>query len=247
MGLFSLWTAITRGRGLETRGLTIPHLVIHLALCIVALVLNPYGLDLLRFLAGDLLLSRPITEWAPIPLLDFSSLWFKLAVIAVLLLAPWNGSWRRWDFVLTVIAALLALRYQRHTPLFAIAAAPLLAEGIQRIHGWLEKKANEWIFAAGMLAIALFQFHWMGRIHLENRFQLFVSPREYPTQAVDFLLHNGVRGNLAVPIDWGEYLIWKLYPEIRVSIDGRYTTAYPMEVIHDNWNWMEGKMDGEGY
>ncbi|MGH7771292.1 MAG: hypothetical protein ACREQA_03565 [Candidatus Binatia bacterium] len=241
LGLFSLWTAITKDRGVQPRGLTMARVFISFVLCVVALVLNPYGLDLLRFLAGDLLLSRPITEWGPIPLLDFSSLGFKLAVIAVLLLAPWNGSWRRWDFVLTVLAALLALRYQRHTPLFAIAAAPLLAEGIQRIHEWLEKKANESIFAVGMLAIALYQFHWVGRIHLEHRFQLFVSPREYPTQAVDFLLRNGVRGNLAVPFDWGEYLIWKLYPEVRVSIDGRYTTAYPTEVIRDNWDWMEGK------
>jgi hypothetical protein len=40
---------------------------------------------------------------------------------------------------------------------------------------------------------------------------------------------------------WGEYLIWKLYPEIRVSIDGRYTTAYPMEVIQEHWDWMKGK------
>jgi len=67
-----------------------------------------------------------------------------------------------------------------------------------------------------------------------------VHPLEYPTQAADFIRRNRIRGNTAVPFDWGEYFIWKLYPKVRVSIDGRFTTAYPSEVIHDDWEWMEG-------
>ena len=240
-GLFSLWSVIREQReGVETR-LIVIHILVPFMLSVLFLFLNPYGFSLLKFLAADLLLDRPITEWGLISFMDFSFLEFKLALLVVLLVAPWNGSWRRWDFILMVLAALLAFRYQRHTPLFAIVAAPFLAVGIQRIYHWIERGAREWVLAAGIFAVVFYQLHWIGRIHLEHRFQLVVSPLQYPTQAVDFLRRNGVRGNLAVPFDWGEYFIWKLYPEVRVSIDGRYTTAYPMEVIQDHWNWMEGK------
>jgi hypothetical protein len=83
----------------------------------------------------------------------------------------------------------------------------------------------------------------VGQIHWQTRFRIVVSPFDFPTQAADFLARNQIRGNLVVPFDWGEYFIWKLYPAGRVSIDGRYTTAYPLEVIRDSWAWMEGSDD----
>ena len=239
-GLFSFWTSL---RGLRNRDMkpVVTQVLIPLIISGIALFLNPYGLDLLSFLVRDLLLDRPITEWMPIPPFDFSFLEFKLALFFVIVFSARRDSWHRWDFILVLLTALLALRYQRHTPLFGIAAVPFLAAGIQRICHWLENAARESILAAGLLALALYQIFWTSRIHLQHRFQLVVSPLEYPTQAANFLQRNGVRGNLAVPFDWGEYLIWKLYPEVRVSIDGRYTTAYPMEVIQNHWDWMEGK------
>lgn len=243
LGLFAFWTAVHGWwNGRATRSV-ISYILVPFILSLLFLLLNPYGLDLLSFLARDLLLDRPITEWEMIPLLDLSFIEFKLALVAVFVLGLWSGSWRRWDFVLAVLAALFSVRYQRHMPLFAIAAAPFLAQGIEKVNHWMEGRVRKWILAVGILTIALYQLYWIGGIHLQHRFQLIVSPREYPTQASDFLRRNGVRGNLAVPFNWGEYLIWKLYPEVRVSIDGRYTTAYPMEVIQDHWNWMEGNKD----
>jgi hypothetical protein len=92
-----------------------------------------------------------------------------------------------------------------------------------------------------LLVAGVYQLHAIARIHWEHGFRIVVSPFEYPTQAAEFLQRNGIRGNLAVPFDWGEYFIWKLYPGSRVSIDGRYTSAYPMKVIRDSWWWMEGQ------
>ena len=244
LGLFTFWTAVHEWwNGRATRSV-ISYILVPFIPSLLFLLLNPYGLDLLSFLARDLLPDRPITEWEMIPLLDLSFIEFKLALVAVFVLGLWSGSWRRWDFVLVFLAALFSVRYQRHMPLFAIAAAPFLAQGVEKVNHWIEGRAREWVLALGIVAVALWQLHWMGGIHLQHRFQLVMSREEYPIQAVDFLRRNGVRGNLAVPFDWGEYLIWKLYPEVRVSVDGRYTTAYPMEVIQDSWEWMRG---GKGW
>ena len=219
-------------------------------LCLFALFVNPYGWGLLRFLWGDLRIDRPITEWDAVPLWDLSFLEFKLAILVVLF-SMRKSSWLKWDFVLTLVTAALALRHQRHTPLFALAAAPFLAQGMERIMGLVGgmitkgKQAGlsgpaQRTLIAGILVIAIVQLVWLGRTHWNNRFRIIVSPSEYPLQAADFLLRNRIGGNMAVPFDWGEYFIWKLYPRGRVSIDGRYTTAYPMEVIDASWEWMRG-------
>jgi len=230
------------------------HLFIPLALTLLALLVTPHGSVLLEFLWKDLRLDRPITEWDPIRFWGFSFIGFKLALLVVLCSLRKN-SWIKWDFVLVVVSAFLAFRHQRHTPLFAIAAAPFLAQGVETIFRWaegiyregvkmLQSNAGRRILAGGIFGMALFLLGWIGRVHWEHRFRLVVSPLEYPTQAAVFLLRNGIRGNMAVPFDWGEYFIWQLYPAVRVSIDGRYTTAYPIEVINNSWEWMRG---GKGW
>jgi len=239
-GLFSIWTVLIKGR--QSRKMSEPIVTcgIPLILSILFVVLNPYGLSLLGFLARDLLLDRPITEWQATRLFDFSFLEFKLSVLFVLLFFARKDSLRQWDFILSAWTAVFAFRHQRHIPLFAIVAAPFLAVGIQKVHHWVRTSTREWILAVAVFGVAIYQISWVGSMHWQHRFRLVVSPEEYPTQAVDFLQRNGARGNLAVPFDWGEYLIWRLYPEVRVSIDGRYTTAYPMQVIRENWEWMGG-------
>jgi hypothetical protein len=240
-GLFAaaaLFRTVRQGRG---NGQASFQIVIPLALSVLVLMLNPYGPDLLLFLWKDIMLDRLITEWRAIPLFDASFLEFKLAFFALAFLSARKASYRRWEFFLSWLAFFLALRHQRHTPLFAIIAAPLLAEVVEAIALRLQKSCREWILAVGFTVAAIYLLQGIGRIHWAHGFRLVVNPLEYPTQAADFLQRNGIRGNLVLPFDWGEYLIWKFYPEARVSIDGRYTTAYPMEIIQQKWDWMEGK------
>jgi hypothetical protein len=48
-----------------------------------------------------------------------------------------------------------------------------------------------------------------------------------PAGAVDFLRREGRRGRLWNEYVWGGYLIWHLYPDLRVSIDGRMAVYGP--------------------
>jgi hypothetical protein len=65
----------------------------------------------------------------------------------------------------------------------------------------------------------------------------------YPVGAVDYLERQGFEGNVLVPFDWGAYLIWKLYPSVRVSIDGRYEVAYPEKVFDEQRRLFGGSGD----
>ena len=67
----------------------------------------------------------------------------------------------------------------------------------------------------------------------QNQFKILVEPQVYPSYLIQFMKENEFKGNILVPFDWGEYLIWKL-PDSNISIDGRFRTAYPETII--NWN-----------
>lgn len=48
-----------------------------------------------------------------------------------------------------------------------------------------------------------------------------VRQEKYPEGAAKFLRENRIVGNMFNPYYWGGYLIWNLYPEYKVFIDGR--------------------------
>jgi hypothetical protein len=55
-----------------------------------------------------------------------------------------------------------------------------------------------------------------------------------PFGAVDFIKASGLAGNLYLPLWWGSYTTWELYPRIRVAVDGRNLSLYPPEMVKDN-------------
>ena len=44
---------------------------------------------------------------------------------------------------------------------------------------------------------------------------------------VDILALAGAKGNAATPFAWGSYVSWRLYPNVKISMDGRYEAAFP--------------------
>lgn len=73
-----------------------------------------------------------------------------------------------------------------------------------------------------------------------TRGQIEVDPDTYPIQALRFLAQNGIGGRVALPFDWGEVALWSLPPGSSVAVDGRFTTAYPQEVLDEAWRFMRG-------
>lgn len=227
------------------------ELAIVAAACVGALLLNPYGWRLPAFLVADVLRSREISEWAPVPLLGLANLRFKAAVGLCALGALWSRSRDLPGLAVLGLAALATFRHERHLPMFAVLAAPHLAATFTLLSETLRLRLREIsrgaaaVLAAGLVAIAALEVEAAWRLCRDLRFQIYVSPEQFPVEAVRFLKRAGSSGNLAVAFDWGEYAIWHLYPACRVSIDGRYTTAYPPDVIDRAWRFSDGRPGGE--
>lgn len=215
---------------------------------LLALLLNPYGIGLPLFLLEDLHRVRQISEWAPIPITDLSNAHFK-AVVALSILGLLLPRKRYpWEILVLGIAAVATFRHERHLPLFAILVTPHLAETFELLIARLRAKTGlgeispgaAAALASGLLAISAVQLTWVTGLYRSLGFQIMVSPADFPVDAVRFMRRNHLRGNLEVPFNWGEYAIWHLYPDCPVSIDGRYTTAYPEDVIEQTIRLEEG-------
>lgn len=65
----------------------------------------------------------------------------------------------------------------------------------------------------------------------------------FPVAATQFLQQNRLPPTVYNFYDWGGYLMWKLYPEYQVFIDGRNTSAEILEAsnrIDNSWDgWLE--------
>jgi hypothetical protein len=56
----------------------------------------------------------------------------------------------------------------------------------------------------------------------------------YPVGAVEYLAETEFHGNLMLPFEVGGYAMWKLHPNVKVSIDGRYEVAYPDGLLEEH-------------
>jgi hypothetical protein len=62
----------------------------------------------------------------------------------------------------------------------------------------------------------------------------------YPLHAVSILKAAQAKGAMAVNFNWGEYVIWHLGPNVRVSVDGRRETVYSEKRYQAAMDFMYG-------
>ncbi len=213
-----------------------------------ALVVNPYGPRLLHFLLTGVTPPVPITEWAPVVLGDTSFALFKAMLVVTIAWLAIAGRARAPEIAIVCAAALAALMHRRHIPLFAIAAAPVLAACLadvaRRLRQQPELAATQRLARGGLAVAAVMQLVLAVLVIGKSGVRIDVDPRTYPVQAMRFLDQNAISGNVALPFDWGEFALWSLAPESKVAVDGRFTTAYPTEVLAEAWRFMTG---GDGW
>lgn len=229
--------------------LILPVLALAGALC------NPWGWRLLAWTAGSILLPRPgIGEWHP---LGFSPP--GLALIAIILVSAtgWYFSRRAhrwWEMAALIVLAAMALRSQRHTPLFALANLILtphhLAGALERLAPRCRSLVRlalrpvvQWPVAAMLGANAALTFGQSLSAPRVHPFTLEIERDVFPEAAAAFIQEHGLAGNTITFFDWGQQALWRL-PNNPVSFDGRLDTVYPVAVMDAHWRLYAGKDPG---
>ena len=138
----------------------------------------------------------------------------------------------------------MALIVQRNVPLFSVACAPLIAqaivaliraakssplnENIGKVAGWFQSASAGvevtdrigrvyLVSAAGFAVVALLLF---SPKPLNDRFVSAFDPKIFPEAALPALTSPETH-RIWAQDQWGDYLIYQLYPATKVFIDGR--------------------------
>jgi hypothetical protein len=209
------------------------------ALCVLAALANPFHYHAILFpfqVMGEELSQAWISEWASPPFSHPQVLVLELLLGLFLLLALGTAQPIPWrDVVVLVPLVHLGLQATRNTPLLVIVAMPLLgraAASCARAH-WprldgLVRRA----VAVGMAGLVLSACSMVAGSRRPAQVWRAFRPtfgvsESLPAGAAEFLRREGRRGTLWNEYVWGGFLIWHLYPEQRVSIDGRMAVYGP--------------------
>lgn len=236
LGVLTLYAALPPWSGAAWRSAA-------LGVSVAAACATPFGPSLFGYIGRELEFPHPVTEWQPVALTAAEHR--PLLVLLLLLVAtlPFGRAvWRPWRAALVAATTIMALRHQRHAPLLALCAAAPLAEQLGAAQAWLQSRwqqrpsrAAVVTLSAALLSLAVVQAGLLTRRLVADGLRPVYEASEYPVGAVRFMRGGNLRGNVALPLDWGGYVLWHTVPNVKVSLDGRFATLYPPEVVEDNF------------
>ncbi len=223
--------------------------------------INPAGWRLwgtsLGYLGNRFLLDQTIEYQSP----NFHnwSTWPFLIMLALGILAlGLGGRLRPHESILFAGWTVMSLYSARNIPLFAIVTAPYIGTAIQTIIekisilGELDRKisAAENSLRGALLpatAIMLLIVVSQTQPNANNQF----NPNKFPVKAVDWLQANPQEGRMFNNFIWGGYLLYRMWPQQTVFIDGQtdfYGEALTREytqvmAVDEGWETILKKYD----
>ncbi len=229
-------------------------------LSIIASLINPNGFHLYSYVMGlsrSNVFSSLIYEWrSPFSALwvdyifvYFFSEWFFITIFALLMKLK-RKAWL--DSIFIFLFLYLSSRAARHIGLAMIFLLPVIGEEITNFIRYCGKKwdisklriTTKLIFSL-CLSYAIFHIIVYGLSPKKGTMSCKIGMRmgfDMPEKAVDYVLENNLPGEIFNSYDYGAYLIYRLYPERKVYIDGRIA-MYGEKLARELFGLSDVKMD----
>lgn len=216
--------------------------------CFAVTFINPYGWQLhqhvIQYLTDPYLMLH-IGEFQPVNFHSPVAVYFEPLMFLALVTALWDARHRRFANVFLSLGWLhLALIAQRNVPIFALASAPLVARAVvsaidaarhSQLAGWVNRVAASFrtacvsfeetdrigrVYLASVLPVFLAGLLLLSPKPAGSRFTSTYDPALYPERALPVLLAPETH-HIFADDEWGDYLLYHLYPAKKVFIDGR--------------------------
>jgi hypothetical protein len=242
LGVLFVWSACQLAEPAGHRP-SIALLAVVTMLSVAGTWLNPYGWHLWEFIASTVRMSRiGIAEWAPV-WRDSYGMTAQWTCGASFLVIVW---WRRGRPGLPALAVVAMLAYasfavNRLVPLFIEAAVLLLAPLLPIARSGAAPPRARTIADVAVLVIGVTTSVVTGVIPRCVAIQGFAAP---DVVAAETLKASGGRGRVITWFNWGEYAIWHLSPDFKVSTDGRRETVYSMRTLEEQFDIAFGRQAG---
>lgn len=223
---------------------------------LLASLINPAGLQLLTHTTG-FLQSRfilDITTEYQSPNFHAVNTWIFAILIVLSLAMGWRGTQKlSWtNLILLVSWTGFGLYTARNIPLYALVALIVLAPiadtwikeaapSLDRFVSGFEvtaRLASGWIWA-GVVAVVLIVLEANGaKLDLWRKGNAF-DANTFPIAAVDAIKNSPPDGNVFNDFNWGGYLLYRLWPEKKIFIDG-FTDFYGEQLTREYLKVVDG-------
>jgi hypothetical protein len=193
--------------------------------------INPAGWDLwgtsVGYLGSRFLVDQTIEYQSP-NFHNWSTWPFLIMLVLGILGIGLGGRLRPRETILLAGWTVMSIYSARNIPLFAIIMAPSIGSSLQ---GAIEKipllqsleqrlsrvEANLKGVLWPLLAILFLTY----TVHVQPSSAKQFDPHRFPVRAVDWLEVNPQEGNMFNNFIWGGYLLYRMWPEQTVFIDGQ--------------------------
>jgi tetratricopeptide (TPR) repeat protein len=153
------------------------------------------------------------------PGFDLSISLFLIFTVLLALLLLWRrGEARLHEWLLFPFLLILTVVFFRFRSLFVFLLGPGLAHHLSQVK-W-PSRLQTWLPAT----VALFLMGASAALERDTYFYRFgagIHTGVFPAEAARFLKQSGIAGKMFNTYGMGGYLIWELWPEKKVFIDGR--------------------------
>ncbi len=219
-------------------------------LSVPAVLVNPYGPRLLiypftYYIGGTSTLTDYIGEWVSPNFKEPSNLLFAVLLLGFIAALAWRRTGAGPAETLAVFVfsgmALSSIRVIGFAaPLLAWSAAGVLGQGAAlrpgpaRRGAWPRPaRAKAWAWCGGLALLVALLLAAIGFEYVAwGRQSGFVEEGIYPRQATAALARLPSSTRILNTYNWGGYLIWQLYPDHLVFIDGR-SDLYAASILED--------------
>jgi hypothetical protein len=211
LGAYCLESVIRRERAIRLWTIS--------GLCVGISAINPNGLAIFGTLQNyrASFMQSKLLEWTPPSLWPPTSFSVLLAVGAASLLVNWRRV-RPADWLLFLAFAAASLSAQRNVFLIAIIAPVVTVTYVSVPKKLWTPRLARFAVPAATLVVAIATAAGATR---GTFFQFRVAGWKLPSGAADFVLTHHITGRMFNTYEYGGYLIWRLWPQERVFIDGR--------------------------
>lgn len=227
--------------------------IVALIFSCLAMFINPYGSMYVAFILKATTMNRPlITEWKGS--FDkhyvYNYLKFKFFLLVMILTVIIKSFKEKINYdnidktkvLLIVSTAYLSIVHIKHQPFFVITAAAFLYNDFYNIFNNFVESVKEKlnisdesfekfinvkeIIVYGLIFLISFS------ILLTNDRKIKISQAKYPIFAVEFIKENKIKGNLFINFTYGSYAVYKLFPNNKIVMDGRYEEVYYDDLLN---------------
>lgn len=215
---------------------------------LLVLPINPWAFAYLKFLFMATTMNRHlIGEWQNIFVEGFTE--FKIYIVFLLLVELLSSiksirsktfSFDATKFLVLLSTLLLAILHVKHIPFAVIAFCVFVYDDFYTLFNQLTNNLfNRIAKPKNFIVYFLILIYASLNIRSKN-FEPLVEPFRYPITLIEFLKINNIKGNLATDYALGSFVAYKLYPNIKIYMDGRYEEVYPEYTLENLLTFLRG-------